>query len=193
VLDPRACCFVQVSVPSREEIFDYGEQREEVEWLVEDINARHGVDGHLPVQHLTSQLGERELSEWYRAADCLVVTSYADGMNLVAKEFVAARTDLGASVVLSEFAGVAQDLPGALIVNPFDIDAVKQAMLQAHRMPRDERESHMREMREAVGKTDVHQWASSFLRRLSRSRLRTVETAPPLLRAATNVASGGEL
>ena len=193
VLDPRTCCFVQVSVPSREEIFDYGEQREEVEWLVEDINARHGVDGHLPVQHLTSQLGERELSEWYRAADCLVVTSYADGMNLVAKEFVAARTDLGASVVLSEFAGVAQDLPGALIVNPFDIDAVKQAMMQARRMPATERESRMREMREAVGQTDVHQWASAFLRRLSRSRLRTVESATPRLRAATPLASGGEL
>jgi trehalose 6-phosphate synthase len=192
LLDPRQCCFVQVSVPSREEIFDYGEQRDEVEWLVEDINERHGIDGHLPVLHLTSQLGERELSEWYRAADCLVVTSYADGMNLVAKEFVAARTDLGASVVLSEFAGAAQEMPGALIVNPFDLDAVKQAMLQARHMPAQERTERMREMREAVGRTDVHQWASSFLRRLSRSRLRTVENTPPRVRSATNLASGGD-
>jgi len=84
-------------------------------------------------------------------------------------------------------------MPGALIVNPFDIDAVKHAMLQARRMPEDERISRMREMRDAVVQTDVHQWASSFLRRLSRSRLRTVEGATPRLRAATNVASGGEL
>ena len=192
LLDPRECCFVQVSVPSREDIFDYGEQREEVEWLVDDINERHGVAGHLPVLHLTSQLDERELSEWYRAADCLVVTSYADGMNLVAKEFVAARTDLGASVVLSEFAGAAQEMPGALIVNPFDLDAVKQAMLEARGMPAEERAERMRAMREEVGRTDVHTWASSFLRRLSRSRLRTVETVPPRLRPATNLASGGD-
>ena len=140
LLDPRTCCFVQISVPSREEIFDYGEQREEVEWLVADINERHGgPDGRVPVLHITSQLDEGELSEWYRAADCVVVTSYADGMNLVAKEFVAARGDLGASLVLSEFAGAAQAMPGALIVNPFDIDAVKQAMMRARRMTAGER------------------------------------------------------
>ena len=98
-----------------------------------------GPDGRLSVRHITSQLDEGELSEWYRAADCLVVTSYADGMNLVAKEFVAARGDLAASLVLSEFAGAAQAMPGALIVNPFDIDAVKQAMLHARRMPVAER------------------------------------------------------
>ncbi len=193
LLDPSRCRFVQVSVPSREEIFDYGEQRDEVEWLVSDINERHGVDGRLPVLHLTSQLEERELSEWYRAADCLVVTSYADGMNLVAKEFVAARADLAASVVLSEFAGAAQEMPGALIVNPFDIDAVKQAMLQARHMSATERATRMGEMREAVSQTDVHTWASSFLRRLNRSRLRTVDVTPPRLRGASNLASGGEL
>jgi trehalose 6-phosphate synthase len=192
LLDPSTCCFVQVSVPSREEIFDYGEQRDEVEWLVADINERHGDGkGRLPVRHITSQLDEAELSEWYRAADSLVVTSYADGMNLVAKEFVAARGDLGASVVLSEFAGAAQAMPGALIVNPFDIDAVKQAMLQARRMPPEERAARMSEMRQAVGETDVHAWASSFLRRLSRSRLRRVENAPGPLRSAAGATTPG--
>jgi trehalose-6-phosphate synthase len=191
-LDPRTCRFVQISVPSREEILDYGEQRDEVEWLVADTNERHrNDDGQVPVHHITSQLDEVELSEWYRAADCLVVTSYADGMNLVAKEFVAARDDLGASVVLSEFAGAAQEMPGALIVNPFDIDAVKHAMLQAWRMPRDERESRMAEMRAAVGATDVHAWASSFLRRLSRPRLRSVGSGPAQLRTAAGLSSQG--
>ena len=190
LLDSASCCFVQVSVPSREEIFDYGEQRDEVEWLVADINERHrGPDGGPSVRHITSQLDEGELSEWYRAADCLVITSYADGMNLVAKEFVAARRDLAASVVLSEFAGAAQAMPGAVIVNPFDIDAVKQAMLQARRMPVAERAARMTEMREAVGRTDVHTWAGSFLRRLSRSRLRSVGNAPVRMRTAAGVAS----
>jgi trehalose 6-phosphate synthase len=193
LLDPRTSCFVQVSVPSREGIADYGDERAEVERLVAEINRRHRVEGgRVPVLHITSQLDEVDLSEWYRTADCLVVTSYADGMNLVAKEFVAARADLGASVVLSEFAGASQAMPGALIVNPFDIDAVKQAMLQARRMPLDERASRMAEMREAVGRTDVHTWASSFLRRLSRSRLRSVGTTPPPLRTAAGPASRGE-
>jgi trehalose-6-phosphate synthase len=193
MLDPETCCFVQVSVPSREEILDYEEQRDEVEFLVADTNERHATaDGRMPVRHITSQLDEVELSVWYRTADCLVVTSYADGMNLVAKEFVAARSDLEASVVLSEFAGAAQEMPGALIVNPFDIDGVKQAMMQARHMPVAERRSRMSEMRNAVGRSDVHDWASSFLRRLSRSRLRTVDSSPPHLRAAPSLASGGE-
>ena len=190
LLDPGTCCFVQVSVPSREGIADYGDERAEVERLVDDINSRHGgPDGRVPVRHITSQLDESDLSEWYRAADCLVVTSYADGMNLVAKEFVATRADHAASVVLSEFAGAAQAMPGALIVNPFDLDAVKQAMLHARHMQPAERASRMSEMREAVGQTDVHTWASSFLRRLSRSRLRSVGNAPAQLRTATGLAS----
>ena len=130
-IDPAKCTFVQVSVPSREGIADYGDERDEVERLVNDTNRLHRrPDGSGPVHHITSQLDETDLAGWYRAADSLVVTSYADGMNLVAKEFVASRDDLAASVVLSEFTGAAHDLPGALIVNPYDIDAVKQAMLQ---------------------------------------------------------------
>jgi trehalose 6-phosphate synthase len=105
-------------------------------------------------------------------------------MNLVAKEFVAARGDLGASLVLSEFAGAAQAMPGALIVNPFDIDAVKQAMMRARRMTAGERASRMSEMRAAVERADVHTWASSFLRRLSRSRLRSVDAMTELPTAA---------
>jgi alpha,alpha-trehalose-phosphate synthase [UDP-forming] len=178
-LDPSTCAFVQVSVPSREGIADYGDEREEVERLVEEINARHRLaDGRVPVRHITTSLDEAELTAWYRAADCLVVTSYADGMNLVAKEFVASRGDVGASLVLSEFAGAAQGMPGASIVNPYDIDAVKYAMLQARRMPAEERAERMRTMREAVREYDVHDWANEFLRRLSRSRLRPVSSTP---------------
>jgi trehalose 6-phosphate synthase len=110
-------------------------------------------------------------------------------MNLVAKELVATRDDLDASVVLSEFTGAAQAMPGALMVNPFDIDAVKQAMLRARRMPAAERASRMREMRDAVGRTDVHTWASSFLKRLSRSRLRSVDTTASQKRSATGLAT----
>jgi trehalose-6-phosphate synthase len=193
LLDPRTCAFVQVSVPSREGIADYGDERVEVERLVAGTNERYRrPDGSVPIHHITTQLDERELAAWYRAADCLVVTSYADGMNLVAKEFVATRDDLDASVVLSEFAGAAQDMPGALIVNPYDIDAVKKALLDARRMPAAERDERMRSMREAVCRTDVHTWAAGFLRRLGRSRLRTVAPPSPTARA-TELGSSTEL
>jgi len=193
LLDVRSCGFVQVSVPSREGIADYGDERAEVERLVAETNDRHRrPDGSVPIQHITSQLAEQELAGWYRAADCLVVTSYADGMNLVAKEYVATRDDLRGSVVLSEFAGAAQDMPGALIVNPYDIDAVKQALLDARRMGVAEQEERMRSMRGAVCSTDVHMWAESFLRRLGRSRLRTVPSAQPSPRGTNELAPTAE-
>jgi trehalose-6-phosphate synthase len=96
----------------------------------------------------------------------MVVTSLADGMNLVAKEFVAARGDLGGVLILSEFTGAAQDLDGALIVNPYDIEAIKRAMVAAIHMPAAERAARLRTMRIGVRHNDVHRWARNFLNRL---------------------------
>jgi alpha,alpha-trehalose-phosphate synthase [UDP-forming] len=193
MLDPAGCTFVQISVPSRGGIADYGDEREEVERLVAETNDRHRrPDGRGPVHHITEQLDETDLAGWYRAADSLVVTSYADGMNLVAKEFVASRDDLDASVVLSEFTGAAHDMPGALIVNPYDIDAVKQALVTARRMSPVERTARMESMRESVRSHDVHAWANSFLRRLGRSRLRPVDTGPAPGRRAAGLGSAGD-
>ena len=108
------------------------------------------------------------LAAWYRAADALVVTSLADGMNLVAKEFVAARGDGDGVVVLSEFAGAAKDFPEALIINPYDIEAIKSALLGALSLPDGERRLRMAAMRETVRQHDVHHWARNFLERLGK-------------------------
>ncbi len=167
-LSSRACTFVQVAVPTRSDIAAYQDEREEVEALIDSINARHRrSDGSAPVVYLDSALDEAELAGWYRAADALVVTSLADGMNLVAKEFVAARGDLGATLILSEFAGASQDLDGALIVNPYDIEAIKGALLAAVNMPAAIKRARMRTMRGAIRMNDVHHWGRSFLSRLA--------------------------
>ena len=122
------CAFVQVAVPSRTDVPAYEDERDEVETLVDAINAKHRRrDGSRARSSTSTPRSTRpRWPAWFRAADALVVTSLADGMNLVAKEFVAARGDLDGALILSEFAGAAQDLDGALIVNPYDIEAIKR-------------------------------------------------------------------
>jgi trehalose 6-phosphate synthase len=169
-LASEKCTFVQVAVPSRAEVAAYEDERDEVEQLIERINAKHRrPNGSVPVHYIDYSLDEEQMASWFRAADALVVTSLADGMNLVAKEFVAARADLDGAVILSEFAGAAQDLDGALIVNPYDIEDIKGALMSAIEMPLAERAARMRTMRAAVRYNDVHRWARTFLNRLESS------------------------
>ena len=166
-LDTERCVFAQVAVPSRSDVAAYEDERDEVEALIDGINAKHQrADGTLPVVYMDSSLDEVGMAAWFRAADALVVTSLADGMNLVAKEFVAVRGDLGGALILSEFAGAAQDLDGALIVNPYDIEAIKRALVTAVNMPPVESAARMKTMRAAVKYNDVHRWARNFLHRL---------------------------
>ena len=158
---------MQVAVPSRTDVPAYQDERIEVEALVDRINARYRRrNGVGPVQYIESSFDDTGLAAWYRAADALVVTSLADGMNLVAKEFVAARGDGDGMVVLSEFAGAAQDLPEALIVNPYDIEAIKSALMTAVSLAPEERQERMAAMRDSVRLHDVHHWADHFLERL---------------------------
>ncbi|MDP9465609.1 MAG: trehalose-6-phosphate synthase [Actinomycetota bacterium] len=170
-LSTQTCTFVQVAVPSRSDVPAYQDERSEIEELIERINSTHRrADGSGPVLYIDSSLDEVEMAAWYRTADALVVTSLADGMNLVAKEFVAARGDLGGTLILSEFAGAAQDLDGALIVNPYDIEAIKRALVIAVEMPLDERAARLRTMRANVQRNDVHRWARNFLDRLESTK-----------------------
>jgi trehalose 6-phosphate synthase len=164
--------FVQVAVPTRGDLPAYQDERDDVEDAVREVNERHTrADGSTPVQYLEGGLDEHDLAVWYRAADVMVVTSLADGMNLVAKEFVAARSDRMASVVLSEFAGAVHELAdGAVIVNPYDIDAIKHALHLAARMPTVDKIARMDAMRAVVRRHDVHHWANAFLRRLYEMR-----------------------
>jgi trehalose 6-phosphate synthase len=166
-IDAETCAFVQVAVPSRADVPAYDDERVEVEEMVRTINTKHRrTNGSLPVMYLDASLDGVEMAAWYRAADALVVTSLADGMNLVAKEFVATRSDLGGVLILSEFAGAAHDLDGAIIVNPYDIEAIKRALTTALAMPAAARAERITKMREAVRHNDVNRWAGNFLERL---------------------------
>ncbi len=166
-LDASKCAFVQVAVPSRSDVPAYQDEQVEVAALVERINRLYpDLAGKGPVRFIEASLDDVGLAGWYRAADALVVTSLADGMNLVAKEFVAARSDLGGVLVLSEFAGAAQDLERALIVNPYDVEAIKTALLTARDLSPGDVAERMEKMRDLVRRNDVHHWARGFLERL---------------------------
>ena len=168
LLDPEQCVFVQVAVPSRGDLPAYRDERDDVESAIARVNARHPrADGSPVVCYLHVGLDEAELATWYRAADILVVTSLADGMNLVAKEFVAARGDGHAAVVLSEFAGSSHDLAdGAVIVNPYDIEAIKRGITAAIGLSDEVKAARVDAMRAVVRRHDVRRWAEGFLERL---------------------------
>jgi alpha,alpha-trehalose-phosphate synthase [UDP-forming] len=167
-LDATRTVFVQVAAPSRVDVAGYREEREEVEQIVADVNTRHvRPDGSGPIHYIDHQIGQEDVAVCYLAADCLVVTSLADGMNLVAKEYVACQVERGGAVVLSEFAGAANDLPGALVINPYDTEAIKQAMLEVVAMPESGRRQRMSNMRTEVRRHDIDHWAADFLGRLA--------------------------
>lgn len=156
--------FVQVGVPSRSDLESYGTIALEIDRRVADINQRHGLQGRpLPVCYHKAALNLQELVALYRLAHFCIVSSLHDGMNLVAKEFVASREDEDGVLVLSALAGAAQELGDALIINPYDIDAFADALSRAVDMPPAERRERMRGMRRAVAGRDVFNWASDIL------------------------------
>jgi trehalose 6-phosphate synthase len=153
---------VQVATPSRERVEHYVTMRETIEQQVGHINGIYGSIAGPAVQYFNQSMPREELAALYRAADVMLVTPYRDGMNLVAKEYVAARGDLGGVLVLSEFAGAAAELKQALLVNPHDIAGVKAQLLRALRMDPDEGAKRMRAMRRHIAKHDLDHWANSF-------------------------------
>ena len=161
--------FVQVATPSRERVQSYKKLREEVETTVGRMNGEHSRLGHPAVHYLHQSFPKEELVALYLAADVLLVTSLRDGMNLVAKEYVASRHDERGALVLSEFTGASIELPQAYIVNPHDIDGVKAAVVRASTGPVREVARRMRTMRRRVFTHDVARWAGDFLRALDRS------------------------
>ncbi|MCC6407226.1 MAG: bifunctional alpha,alpha-trehalose-phosphate synthase (UDP-forming)/trehalose-phosphatase [Planctomycetes bacterium] len=157
---------IQVAVPSRTTVQVYRTMRQTIDELVGRLHGMFATASWVPVNYLHRALSSREVVALYRAADVMLVTPIRDGMNLVAKEFVAARNDEDGVLVLSEFAGAAGELSGALLVNPFDPRAVSDACHRALTMPREERRERMRAMRERVFKSDAEHWARSFLEKL---------------------------
>jgi len=156
--------FVQIGVPSRSELASYSAIEAEIAGAIADLNARHTTPGGVPaVVYHRSALGIRSLVALYRMARFCIVSSLHDGMNLVAKEFVAARDDDDGVLVLSALAGAAQELRDAVVINPYDIDGFADALVRAIDMPREERRARMRAMRRVVAGRDVFSWASDIL------------------------------
>jgi trehalose 6-phosphate synthase/phosphatase len=170
--------FVQVAVPSRTAVEDYATYRERVDVLVGRINSLYGSVHNVPIHYLYRSLNQKQLAALYRAADVMLVTPIRDGMNLVAKEFCASRPDEDGVLVLSELAGAADELGDALLVNPYDVEGMADALEAALEMPEAERKTRMRALRARVKECDVHRWVSSFL-----SALRATPTAPPRVQA----------
>jgi len=161
---------VQVASPSRERVETYRHLRDEIELTVGRINGDFGTIGHQAVNYLHHGFPREEMAALYLAADVMLVTALRDGMNLVAKEYVAARFDENGVLVLSEFAGAADELKTSLRINPHDIDGLKDAMMQAVEMSRAERRKRMRTLRKRVRENDVGHWSRSFLRTLAEMR-----------------------
>jgi trehalose 6-phosphate synthase/phosphatase len=164
---------VQVAVPSRTGVGAYQEFRSLVDGLVGRINGDFATPRWVPVHYIYRSLSERELVALYRAADVMLVTPLRDGMNLVAKEFVASRTDGDGVLVLSEFAGASWELPEAVQVNPYDVEGTAEACYRALMMGPEERRTRLGPLRARVETYDVHRWASTFLEQLESVSRRT--------------------
>ena len=161
--DVEDAVFVQVAVPSREQVEHYRILRDDIERLVGRINGDLGRIGRPAISYLHSSYPREEMAALYRAADIMVVTPYRDGMNLVAKEYVACRYGDDGALVLSEFAGAADELRQAWLVNPYDINGMKAALLEAYQADEKELSRRMKAMRKQVRQHDVVAWAESFM------------------------------
>jgi len=158
---------VQVATPTREGIDHYQEERHDIEQIVGEINGRHARLGYPVIHYLYRTLPLGELVPLYRAGDIMLVTPFRDGMNLVAKEYVATRLDDDGVLVLSEFTGAADELTTAVLVNPHDETALQDAIITAVDMNRHERRERMVQLRARIREHDVANWAARFLDQLS--------------------------
>ena len=170
--------FVQIGVPSRTTLRSYVDVVEAIDRKVADINARHGSGR--TIRYRKSSFRIRRLVALYRLANFCVVSSLHDGMNLVAKEFVAAREDEDGVLVLSEMAGAAQQLHDALLINPYDVEGFTTAIERAIDMPIEERRRRMRAMRRIVAGRDIFGWASDILEGLEQLDPRALPPVPGL-------------
>jgi trehalose 6-phosphate synthase len=174
-LEPRwigKFSFVQIAAPSRSSIEEYQSLDARVRAAAARINERFGSEGHLPIVLRIEHHDADRVYTFYRAADLCCVSSLHDGMNLVAKEFVAARDDECGVLVLSQFTGAARELSEALIVNPYDTEQCAAALHLALTMPRDEQRQRMRSMRSLIQEFNVYRWAGRMLLDAARMRNR---------------------
>jgi len=155
--------FVQVATPSRERVDEYRRLRDEIERVVSRINGDYGRIGRPAISYLHASYPKEEMAAMFEAADIMVVTPLRDGMNLVAKEYVACRDREDGALVLSEFAGAADELKQAYLVNPYDIDGMKEAILAAMSASPRDLGRRMRAMRRTVREHCIVDWAKQFM------------------------------
>jgi trehalose 6-phosphate synthase len=186
--------FVQVAVPSRSQVPAYARLEDEVENLVADINYKWKHRGWEPILFVKEHQGPTDMAALHRLARFCVVSSLHDGMNLVAKEFVATRQDEDGVLVLSQFTGAARELTDALLVNPYAVHEIADAMKTALDMPDDERAKRMRRMREQVARNNVYRWAGKILSELLKFEFpETVDTPPPARRSDESLVAPPDL
>ena len=162
-LDPAETVLVQLASPSRERVDSYIDIRDRIERTVSHINGKYGTTTAPPVRYLLQPVARDELLAYFAAADVMLVTPLRDGMNLVAKEYVAARADLGGALVLSEFTGAAAELDDAYLLNPYDDRSVDAAIEAAVTDDADVRRKRMEALHRQVMENDVDRWSQSFL------------------------------
>ena len=161
--------YVQIAVPSRERVEEYRVMKRDIEEAVGRISGKFTREGWVPLRYIYGSVSHADLVAYYAAADVALVTPLRDGMNLVAKEYVASRLNDDGVLLLSEFAGAAEDLPEAVLVNPYNIDDVAARIESALRMPAGEARTRMRRLRARVRERDLHWWLTSFLGEFWRS------------------------
>jgi alpha,alpha-trehalose-phosphate synthase [UDP-forming] len=180
--------FVQIGAPSRTHIKRYHDLLTEVEAEAERINWRFQYGQWKPIIFLKRQHSHQEIERYYCAADLCLVTSLHDGMNLVAKEFVAARRDERGVLILSQFTGAARELRDALLVNPYDIDQTAEAIRAALEMEPEEKQLRMHRMRKVVRERNIYHWAGSLITELCELRLETAGHAQENFQESVNAA-----
>jgi len=180
--------FIQIGAPSRTHIKRYHDLLAEVDAEADRINWRFQSDKWKPIVFLKRQHSHNEIAPYYRAADLCMVTSLHDGMNLVAKEFLAARRDERGVLILSQFTGAARELRDALLVNPYDIDQSAEAIRVALEMEPEEKQLRVHRMRRTIKEHNIYRWAGNLITELCEVRLDVVEDANEKLRASATIA-----
>jgi trehalose 6-phosphate synthase len=173
----RQFTFVQIGAPSRTHLRRYQELLDYVKAEADRINQRFGNGDWKPIVFLAQHHSHRQILPYYRSADVCLVTSLHDGMNLVAKEYIAAQTEDQGVLVLSRFAGASHELVDALDVNPYDTEELADAIHRSLDMPPEERRARMARMRSYVREHNIYRWAANLISDLAALRLDTPEPA----------------
>ncbi len=174
----RRVTLVLIAVPSRTKVTEYAALKRQLDEAVGRVVGRFSSDGWVPIRYLYTQFSAEDLVAYYQAADVALLTPLRDGMNLVAKEFVASHPADNAVLILSEFAGAAEELTDALLVNPYNPDAISDRLKEALEMRPEARAARMRALRETIRHNNLERWSANFLKAL------TDETSPEPRRVA---------